>query len=206
MKDRTCIGPGCDRRGGDLGLCASHYQQQYIGKELTPLRSYTKTRGARICSVPDCGRRHKSGGLCSQHVRHLKKYGELRKIKEYNLVGPCGIKGCEEPSIAKLRCNKHLQSSYNLARFSLSLEDFVGMMESQGGGCAICGGANANGKALSVDHDHACCTGDRSCGECVRGLLCSSCNFAVGYMRDDPARLRAAATYIEAARIEAVSM
>jgi hypothetical protein len=136
----------------------------------------------------------------------MQKYGEVREIKPYNLGGPCGIKGCEEPAYAKLRCHKHLQFGYNLSRFSLCLEDFVRMLESQGGICAICGGVNANGKALCVDHDHACCPGDGSCGRCVRGLLCGNCNHALGHMRDDPARLRAAATYIEAARIESASL
>lgn len=128
----------------------------------------------------------------------MKKYGEIREIKSYDLVGrECGIAHCDNPAIAKLRCDKHLQYGYNLSRFGISLEDFVSLLERQGGVCAICAGVNANGKALSVDHDHGCCPGDRSCGRCIRGLLCAACNLAIGMMRDDPARLRAAAAYIE---------
>ena len=41
----------------------------------------------------------------------------------------------------------------------------------------------------------------RSCGKCIRGLLCKSCNHALGYMKDNPDVLRAAADYVEFYRI-----
>lgn len=37
---------------------------------------------------------------------------------------------------------------------------------------------------LVVDHDHACCPGERSCGVCVRGFLCGNCNSAIGLLGD----------------------
>ena len=52
--------------------------------------------------------------------------------------------------------------------------------------CAICG---ATDKRFHVDHDHT--TGH------VRGLLCGPCNQTLGLMQDEPARLRAAAAYLE---------
>ena len=106
--------------------------------------------------------------------------------------------------MARRVCEKHLHFGYNLARFSIKREDFVRMMAEQGDVCAVCHGTNANGKALCIDHDHDCCPGDRSCGVCVRGLICHQCNFAIGQMHDDPARLRAAAAYIERHRVRLV--
>lgn len=31
-----------------------------------------------------------------------------------------------------------------------------------------------------IDHDHTCCPGSRSCGNCVRGILCEGCNLQIG--------------------------
>jgi hypothetical protein len=49
------------------------------------------------------------------------------------------------------------------------------MYESQDRACAGCHTPMPDEK-LEVDHDHACCPGKRSCGRCVRGLLCHPCN------------------------------
>lgn len=65
-------------------------------------------------------------------------------------------------------------------RFNLSPTKYDEMVEAQGGACAFCG--EVPEKRLCVDHDHACCSGERSCGECVRDLLCTSCNLHLGWM------------------------
>ena len=67
------------------------------------------------------------------------------------------------------------------------------MLEKQGGVCAICQRperkvVRGTIASLAVDHSH-------STGE-VRGLLCSSCNTALGLFGDDPARLSQAIAYI----------
>ena len=75
------------------------------------------------------------------------------------------------------------------------------MAEAQNGGCAICGGAPKDGPSLHVDHDHACCPGrKKSCGLCLRGLLCEDCNRVLGMFGDDIARFEAAIGYLKGAR------
>ena len=54
------------------------------------------------------------------------------------------------------------------------------------GPCCICGRAD---QRITVDHDHA--TGK------VRGLLCHSCNVALGLLGDDISRLTAAIVYLK---------
>lgn len=58
----------------------------------------------------------------------------------------------------------------------------------QGGGCAICA-STPKSRRLHIDHDHK--TG------VVRGLLCFPCNRLLLGAHRDPARLRAAAAYLE---------
>lgn len=91
------------------------------------------------------------------------------------------------------RRKKNLDLQYN---FNITIEQYGAMLASQNGACAICGGVNTNGRALSVDHDHACCPGKKSCGKCVRALLCGDCNMGLGKFRDDPELLRAAIEYL----------
>jgi hypothetical protein len=72
------------------------------------------------------------------------------------------------------------------ATYSITSEQYWALYESQNGKCAVCAYASGKSKRLAVDHDHACCSGPISCGKCVRGLLCSTCNSFLGRMRDDP--------------------
>ncbi len=69
----------------------------------------------------------------------------------------------------------------------------------QNGVCAICKRPETRvGQTfLSIDHDHRCCPGPFSCGDCIRGLLCDRCNRGIGFFRETAATLRSAADYIE---------
>ena len=49
--------------------------------------------------------------------------------------------------------------------------------------CGMCHEPFEEGQRIHVDHDHACCSDKcRSCGECIRGLLCHVCNIALGHI------------------------
>lgn len=77
--------------------------------------------------------------------------------------------------------DQHLSRQYGL-----TLADYEYLVVVQRGQCAICG--KEDGDRLHVDHDHLSGT--------VRGLLCGSCNRAMGLFHEDPARFEAAGAYL----------
>jgi hypothetical protein len=76
-----------------------------------------------------------------------------------------------------------------LRKYNLTLEEWNDLFLEQGKKCAICKTDKAGKWGWATDHNHI--TG------MVRGILCSSCNTAIGQMKDDPLRLRLAADYLE---------
>ena len=82
--------------------------------------------------------------------------------------------------------------------YRMTEEDWASHWKFQVGRCASCNASLGTGTP-HVDHDHSCCPGERSCGGCVRGLLCRSCNLAIGIANDDPAVLRSMADYLDRA-------
>jgi len=74
-------------------------------------------------------------------------------------------------------------------KFGCSREQYLTLLQQQNGVCAICSKSpDGRFKRLAVDHDHK--TG------CVRGLLCSRCNRAIGLLGDDPGMLAQATRYL----------
>lgn len=89
----------------------------------------------------------------------------------------------------------------NLRRYGITQQHYILMFSAQGGVCACCGRPETrvrNGRtvALAVDHDHECCPGKTACGRCIRGLLCGSCNQAIGLLSDSVGRVLAMADYL----------
>lgn len=103
----------------------------------------------------------------------------------------------------KAKCREHYSNNRavyreaNLkSRFGLTEEQYSEMHASQEGKCAVCGNIESlvRGHArktcrLSVDHNHAT--------KQVRGLLCNSCNRAIGLLQENPIFLRKAADYLD---------
>lgn len=75
-------------------------------------------------------------------------------------------------------------------KYGLTEAAFDELLASQGNACAICRKQFKNGKDTHIDHHHD------GGFDVVRGVLCGSCNKAIGGLRDSPSILIAAAEYL----------
>lgn len=160
----------------------------------------------RGCSNPGC--------LCGCHDpvnKVCSGCGESKPRTEFNKQSRAfdGLQpACRKCTQARDKKRRESDATKARARetwlmrgFGMSIADYDALLESQDGGCAICGSKDARqhnwGKKgtksnLAVDHDHG--TGE------IRGLLCGPCNAALGGFQDSPELLRRAADYLESYR------
>lgn len=82
------------------------------------------------------------------------------------------------------------RNSYYLKRFGITLEEFNSLATAQNNLCKICNNPERTHKNLNVDHCHV--TGK------IRGLLCTSCNTALGLFKDLKSNLEQAIQYLDA--------
>jgi len=111
------------------------------------------------------------------------------KLLSNSLARQAGV-GREEHKRSARKC--HLKKTYHF-----TVDGFNALLASQGGGCAICGSTVPHGKGWHIDHNHACCPGRKSCGKCIRGILCQKCNAALGMFKDKVDILKKAIEYLE---------
>jgi len=192
-------------------MCNRHYQQWLKNTPLTARPPNKPVPDAR-CSGPECGDVVRGKGLCAGHYQQARRGATLtvlRRNERTDVRDEQGRKRCSKcrdwlpvAEFYPLRSGATrdgLSTNCNLCdrlfRYHITAHQYRELLAAQGGSCAICGRVPTE---FHVDHDHACCPErKRSCGQCVRGLLCPDCNGALGLMADAPERLRRAAAYLE---------
>ena len=212
---KLCSVPGCERTHYGRGYCNLHHQRWK--KHGDPTFEGARTRGT--CVFAGCDRPHAANGLCKSHCQQVYEGRPLAPLnrRDAGLIRDdqgrkfCG--GCKSwlavDRFAKKpntldgldgRCRSCLHLRHVRRTYGITPAQYREMLEAQGGGCAICGQVHPDGRVLVVDHDHGCCPTQHSCGNCVRGLLCTVCNMYLGGLREDVVRLAAMITYLEATR------
>ena len=216
-----CSFEPCDKPSRSQGLCNGHRNQVARGQELRPLRARRANGTEELCSFEGCTNTTTGGakGLCRGHYRQRNLGRDLEPLPDWNDNDARDEQGrkccasCREwlpvdsfhadasrKDGRQTRCPVCIRSQMLLNTYGVTLTRYNEMLASQSGGCAICGASESpDESSLAVDHNHACCPGRKSCGFCVRGLLCRPCNQGLGSFRDRADLMRSAVTYIEKA-------
>jgi hypothetical protein len=113
------------------------------------------------------------------------------------------VKSCRACARAKNIRRADKNRECHLKRnFQMTLKQYEERLASQGGVCANprCKSPKPGGMGeFHVDHDHACCPGKKSCGKCIRGLLCQACNSVLGRIHDNAEILLGLVDYLKGA-------
>ncbi len=129
-----------------------------------------------VCGHLD--KRHYAMGLCRQCYRVQPWFLEKRKVYYQQ------NKHLYRAQSERVRVEKRRQSK----AYGISKAEWDALYEAQNSVCAIC--SKPPGKrSLSVDHCHA--TGK------IRGLLCNSCNGALGHLGDSIELMTKAIEYLK---------
>lgn len=148
------------------------------------------TSVARICTITGCDWGVKAKGLCDTHY--------ARKLAGREIAAPIRGRGrkCEVPECLKINRSRGLCVTHRATaeRYKLTTAEVI---KRDLGVCDLCGGPPAKGRSLHVDHDHACCPGGRTCGQCNRGFLCQTCNMGLGSFKDSIELLTRAVHYLQ---------
>jgi hypothetical protein len=93
---------------------------------------------------------------------------------------------------------KDCERKYRVKRiFNLTREQHLAILEKQNFKCAFPDCGENVTLFSSLDHNHACCPGNKSCGVCVRGVLCRSHNSGLSFFESKPLTLLNAFRYLE---------
>jgi len=133
-------------------------------------------------------------------TRECRKCGEVKNLLEsfYRQRKDATLKSsysyeCKECTVERVKKNHDPSRARQLhlkRKYGLTFAEFDKMLTEQNNSCAICSTPVAGGKSnrFMVDHDHK--TGR------VRGLLCKSCNIALGEVKDDLTTLKNMINYL----------
>lgn len=156
------------------------------GHELTEDNIYLDSVNRRHCKV--CQRERQQE---HRDKRGLKGYANSRKTHcakghEYTKENTAyGTRNGSPYRICK-ECSRLNGRNQRFKKYGVTEEWFNETLQKQGGKCAVC--QVGLGDIPHIDHNHE--TGQ------VRGILCFSCNGAIGLLREDPQILVSAIQYL----------
>jgi hypothetical protein len=191
----------------DKKLCSRHNNGEGVR---LPVTSFGVSNGkyqtyCRECAAEYSKQRRSNPDIRKRLAEYQREWasreGNKQKRSQYRRVAADGGASQRrwrdkqrEESPAEYK--QKLRDQSLMYQYKMTSEEYNAKLKRQGGHCALCSTApKEGGRRLAVDHDHSCCPGKTSCGKCVRGLLCTSCNLLIGRIETDTKWLSRAMQY-----------
>lgn len=195
--------PG-SKKCGENCTCAKHARRLPDAERVSRHRKQAReASAAKRDECPACGGRKTVVSDLCQACRRAEQVITAQTPEQRRAKNLAYMKARREadPEWARQQARRQYASNgrkYNLKwKFSITPEQLAEIAVRQGDRCYLC--ERPLGSDRHVDHDHACCPGNRSCGKCVRGVAHQLCNQGIGQFDDDPSRMIQAARNLEAA-------
>jgi len=191
---RVCRVEGCGRPFNCRDLCKTHGERERKGLSVDDYVVRVRNP-AQGCSVPKCSRSHHAKRLCYKH--YMRDYSGVvldsfeRDLTRYQ-GRKCFVSECDNSAGGERGlCKWHTNWS---GKYGFSVVQALHILNSPTL-CDICSSSLSNSN-INVDHDHSCCPGQQTCGDCLRGLLCRGCNRALGSFSESKENVRKALAYL----------
>lgn len=182
----VCIVPGCVKRASTQKVCKAHRESIAMGRIECPPETFIPLNPP--CSFDGCpklARSQRGVSLCHGHYTMQLGGVPLKALNDGAQSRgeiPCGINDCPAPAKSHGLCGAHSSkvTAYGITPLELIALDALKVCQN-----VFCD----NTENLVIDHGH-------DSGK-VRDVLCGGCNTALGFTKEDSARLRGLADYIE---------
>lgn len=164
------------------------------------ITSRSKARQLRRCREPGCtklARAKQGASYCEDHARSID-YGPIR-TENTTFKEEIACINCTKP-FKRWRQGSYLSAwsefcptchaASPLTSAQLRAHNVPGdlaktwLAQGKNLSCDYCSSRldRRTNRRPTIDHDHRCCPGERSCGKCIRGVLCTRCNTYLGHL------------------------
>jgi hypothetical protein len=212
-----CSAEDCRRTPKTRGMCGMHYQRwlkaqppvlcsvdgceepvrsrprQLCAGHLHRLRRYGSPTGNPPTFLPlglserTCTRCKITKPITDFSPSKVSRDGRYRRCQVCTAATLRYVRSRQTPEVRERRLLSGRRSKVRTQHGEPGLAVFKRILA--GEPCEACGERPSDRKQMHIDHDHV--------SGVVRGLLCHSCNTALGLLNDDPARFHGLLTYLE---------
>jgi hypothetical protein len=169
-----------DGLGSRCKACVREYRQANRARIAERDRSYRTANRSRIAEYQrEYNRQYRERiGEYQRECRGESYYQANReRITEYQRAWH----SAHREQIAERKREYQATAAHGLTRAE---RDFIEAMQSHR--CPVC--LDPLSGDMQIDHDHGCCPGKTSCGNCVRGVVHGGCNKTIALYENDTLR------------------